>query len=138
MLFGFSSIKFLVFVFRFTKRQRTGAVQDASRYSMPKNFAPASWTAAALRRFSPAFQVTKISARSLRGLGEKIFRRSASSGSIVPTSSANIRCCFFNSTITSGDGGAEVTASLGELSRMEKFTAKISIHTAASPAHALG
>ena len=39
--------------FRPSKRQRTGALQDASRSSSAPCRAPASWTAAALRRFSP-------------------------------------------------------------------------------------
>jgi hypothetical protein len=36
----------------FTKRQWTGALQDASRTRGPQEIAPASWSAAALRRFS--------------------------------------------------------------------------------------
>ncbi len=80
----------------------------------------------------------KISTRSPRGFGTKILGRSTSSGSREPTSSANIRCCFFNSTITSGDGGADFSAICGDGSRMEKFTAKMKTQTAASPAQALG
>ena len=38
------------------KRQRTGALPDASRTGGPQNIAPASWTAAALRRFSNGIQ----------------------------------------------------------------------------------
>ncbi len=40
--------------------------------------------------------------------------------------------------MTSGDGGADFSAILGDVSRIEKFTAKIKTQTAASPAHALG
>src|ERR1035437_8806980 len=112
MLFGFSSINF----YRSSRREPAHYVQ--------------------LERTHVRCYTITFSTRSLRGLGEKIFRRSTSSGSYEPTSSANIRCCFFNSTITSGDGGADFSASLGVVSRMEKFTAKIKIQTAASPAHA--
>ena len=81
---------------------------------------------------------TKISARSPRGLGVKIRGRSASRVSRGPMSSAKNRCCLRSSTITSGEGGADFSARRGAESRMEKFTAKIKIQTAANPAHAAG
>jgi hypothetical protein len=42
------------------KRQRTGAPQDASRTSCASDVAPASWSAAALRRFSGAMLHAKF------------------------------------------------------------------------------
>jgi len=53
-------------------------------------------------------------------------------------SSASSFCCFRNSTITSGDGGADRTAVRGDASRMEKFTANMKIQIAARPAQARG
>jgi hypothetical protein len=43
------------------KRQRAGALQDASRCRKSQKFAPASWTAAALRRFSRSAAVSETS-----------------------------------------------------------------------------
>ena len=40
--------------------------------------------------------------------------------------------------MTSGDGGEDFSAINGDLSRMEKFTARIKIQTAARPAQARG
>jgi len=53
-------------------------------------------------------------------------------------SSASKSCCCRNSTIISGDGGADFSATRGDGSRREKFTARIKIQTAARPAHAFG
>ena len=75
---------------------------------------------------------------SLRGHGANGFDRSASLGSRGPINSASSRCCCFNSTITSGEGGADFSATAGALSRTEKFTARITIQTAARPAQAVG
>ncbi len=95
-----------------------------------------------LRRPPAAFpctlQAVNTATDSVRGWDLYVFDRPASRSSRGPMSSANSRCCCRSSTITSGDGGADFSASLGEESRMEKFTAKIKIQTAASPAHALG
>ena len=52
--------------------------------------------------------VIKISTRSLRGCGTNDLDRSASLVSRGPINSASIRCCCFNSTMTSGDGGADL------------------------------
>ena len=82
--------------------------------------------------------VIKISVRSLRGFVGEIFCRSTSGVPREPINSANSNCCFFNSTIASGDSGADFSAIPGDVSRTEKFTAKISIQIAANPAHALG
>ena len=40
------------------KRQRTGAVQDVARWLGVTGFAPASWSAVALHRFSPTLKKT--------------------------------------------------------------------------------
>ena len=83
--------------------------------------------------------VTKISnGRSLRGCGTKDLDRSASRVSRGPINSASKRCCCRNSTMTSGDGGEDFSAKTGDGSRMEKFTTRIKIQTAANPAQALG
>jgi hypothetical protein len=42
-----------------SKRQRAGALQDASRLPDIPFRAPASWSAAALRRFSPALKTAR-------------------------------------------------------------------------------
>ena len=47
--------------FAIRKRQRAGALQNASRCRKSQKFAPASWTAAALRRFSRSAAVSETS-----------------------------------------------------------------------------
>jgi len=76
--------------------------------------------------------------RSLCGREKNIFCRSAVRVSFEPINSANICRCFFSSTITSGEGGENFSATFCDLSRVEKFSVKMKIQMAASAAHALG
>ena len=86
----------------------------------------------------PARYPTCHSVHWLRGRGVWVLGRSATAGSRGPINSANIRCCCFNWTMTSGDGGDDFSAKAGDLSRIEKFSTRMKTQTAAKPAHAFG
>jgi hypothetical protein len=78
-------------------------------------------------------QVAKVSVRSVRGFGKKVFCRSASlTGAGNPFSSA-INCCCCRQTTIISDAGGDFRAMAGKGSRIEKFTVKIKIQTAANP-----
>jgi len=140
MFFDFSSIKNLLFIVRSQSGGEPAAVQTLRVHLSSSNLAKRLDCGC----FSTAFarkeiiHTTIISARSPRGLGVNIRGRSASRDSRGPTSSAKSRCCCRSSTSTSGVVGADFSALRGAESRMEKFTARIKIQTAASPAHAFG
>ena len=84
------------------------------------------------------FYVVKTSKRpSVRGRG-KNFGGSASRSSLEPINCANMSFCCRNSAMISGDGGEIFSATIPDLSRIEKSTAKMKIQIAARPAQAAG
>ena len=68
--------------------------------------------------------------------GKNNFCLSATRESLEPINCANRSFCCRNSAMTSGDGGENFSATIGVLSRIEKFTAKMKIQIAAKPAQA--
>src|SRR5690348_2345987 len=76
--------------------------------------------------------------RSLRGRGINDLDRSASLTSRGPINSANNRCCWRTSTMTSVVGGESFSAITGGVSCSVKPTVKIKTQRAARPAQATG
>ena len=90
------------------------------------------------RKALTATNLTTLGIGGIIGCGISGLERLALLLSRGPINSASSSRCCRSSTVTSDDGREFFSATTNDVSRAEKFMAKIKIQTAARPAHACG